>query len=74
MKLDKYGRFVDIWDWLLNLLLPVKDIDLLVDRLPNGSWDITLIRNGKKGKATGFGYNDTHARALKDLEAKENAS
>jgi hypothetical protein len=73
MKLDKYGRFVDIWDWALNLLHPVKDTFkpepvLLVDRTEGGRF------NGVEGKDTGFGYNLTRARALKKLEAKENAS
>jgi len=71
MKLDKYGRFVDVWDWLLNLLLPVKDVDLIVERLSDGRFDMTLKRGGKEGKHTGFGYDATYAIALADLEKNE---
>ena len=76
MKLDKFGRFVDIWDIILNLVKPVKEpVKLppmrLVERLPNGSWFVTLVRDGVEGKCTGFGYNDTYDKALLDLEKKE---
>ena len=79
MKLDKFGRFVDIWDHILNLVKPVKEPVKpepvrLVERKNDGSFDMTLIRNGKKGHARGFGYNKVHAKALLDLEEKENAS
>ncbi|MBL4891486.1 MAG: hypothetical protein JKX91_06625 [Rhizobiaceae bacterium] len=76
MKLDKFGRFVDIWDWDLNLLHPVKDVVkpppvTLVDRTEGGRFKMTLTRNGVEGTHTGFGYNLTYARALKDLERNE---
>ena len=79
MKLDKFGRFVDIWDIILNLVMPVKEpVKLppmrLVERLPNGSWFVTLVRDGVEGKYTGFGYDDAYAKALLDLEDKENAT
>ncbi len=76
MKLDKFGRFVDIFDVILNMLMPIKEPVKPepvrpIERMEDGSFDMTFIRNGKKGHASGFGYDDVHAKALLDLEKNE---
>jgi len=46
----------------------------LVERLPDGRWYVTLIREGIEGDCTGYGYDDTYDKALIELEGKENAA
>lgn len=71
MKPDKFGRFVDIWDIILNLVMPVKEPACFATHLPDGRFYITLTRGDKEGEHVGFGYHDVYAKALLDLEKNE---
>lgn len=79
MKPDKFGRFVDIWDIILNLVMPVKEPVkheplCLATHLSSGMFYITLTRGDKEGEHVGLDYHDVYAKALLDLEENENAS
>lgn len=76
MKLDKFGRFVDIWDWALNLIMPKPEpveagLMTMVEHMPNGTFEMTMTRNGIEAKYCGFGYDDVYNRTLEKLKAKE---